>query len=156
MTAPAAISVAVPRSAIGRRLVRIRAFLRHSQLDTALAAGADPWSAGDLMARAVQLGALSHRRKLSAGLVSLVEIAQHRRADSPYLKVRRGVVLGQREALLELSERLAQIEPVDVAVVAQLTLLLSDPTSPVLTGGGDPAGLEHVTTRCLERVAEAD
>lgn len=152
--APVAISIAVPRSAIGRRLLRIRAFLGHPRLDAALADGADPWSADDLMARAVQLGALSHRRKVGEGLVGLVELAERRRPAPPHLRIRHGVVLEQREALLELAERLGQPAPVDVAVVAQLTLLLSDPTSPVLAGGGDPAQLEALTARCLDRVGE--
>ncbi len=108
------------------------------------------------MARAVQLGALPHRRKVGAGLVGLVELAERRRPASPYLRVRHGVVLEQREALLELAARLGQPAPVEVAVVAQLTLLLADPTSPVLVGGSDPAGLEELTARCLDRVGEDD
>ncbi|MEO8690475.1 MAG: hypothetical protein ABI611_19940 [Solirubrobacteraceae bacterium] len=66
------------------------------------------------------------------------------------------MVLERREALLELAARLGQRAPVEVAVVAQLTLLLSDPTSPVLVGGSDPAGFEELTARWLDRVGEDD
>ena len=48
------------------------------------------------------------------------------------------MVLEHQESLLALAERLGQPEPVEVAVVAQLELLLTDPSSPVYAGGGDP------------------
>ena len=153
-TVPAAIGVDIPRSAIGRRLLHVRAFLRRSRLDAALAEGADPWSADDLMARAVQLCDLAHRRSVAAGLVGLVEFAERRRSASPYLRVRHRVVLEQREALLALAARLGRDAPVDVAVIAQLTLLLAAPTSPAVAGGDDPVDLGELTARCLDRVGE--
>jgi len=151
---PASIS-ALPRRAVARRLIRLRASLRHAQLDVALAEGADPWSAGPLMARAAQLCSLRHRQRVNAGLVSIVDLAEHRRPGSPYLVIRDRVVLGHRESLLALAERLLQPEPVDVAVAAQLTLLVSHPASPVYVGGSDPRRLGDVTADCLDRV-EAD
>ena len=151
-TLPTAIS-ALPRGPVRRRLARIRACLRHLQLDAALAQGADPWSTGELMARAVQLGSLPHRRKVKAGLIALVELAERRRDASPHLSVRQQVVLEQRESLRALAERVGQPEPVEVAVAAQLSLLMSDPASPVYAGGNDPAELADVTSSCLDRVA---
>jgi len=150
---PESIST-LPRGVVGRRMTRLRACLRHAQLDVALAQGADPWSAGPLMARAAQLCSLSHRQQVNAGLVSIVELAEHRRPGSPYLVVRDREVLEHRESLLALAERLVQPEPVDVAVAAQLTLLVSDPASPVYAGGSDPRTLGDVTTHCLDRVEE--
>ena len=67
--------------------------------------------------------------------------------------VRHELVLEHEEPLRALAERLAQPEPVDVAVVAQLELLLTDPASPVYTGGGDPHDLAEVTSRCLNSAA---
>ena len=50
--------------------------------------------------------------------------------------VRHQLVLEHQESLRALSERLAQPEPVDVAVVAQLELLLTDPAQSGLHGVG--------------------
>ena len=48
--------------------------------------------------------------------------------------VRHELVLAHEEPLRVLAELLGGFEPVDVAVVAQLELLLTDPTSPVYAG----------------------
>ena len=145
---------AVPSSVLGWRLARIRALVRRRRLDAALARGADPWSAGELVVRAAQLGSLAERRKVAAGLISLLDHAAFQRRRSSYLMVRHELVLEHQEPLRALAERLAQWEPVDVTVVAQLELLLTDPTSPVYTGGGDPHRLAEVTSRCLHRAAD--
>jgi hypothetical protein len=145
---------ALPGGAVGWRLSCIRAVLRRRRLDTALAHGVDPWSAGELVVRAAQLGSVSERRKVAAGLTALVDLAAFQRRGSPYLTVRHELVLEHQESLRALAERLGGFEPVDVAVVAQLMLLLTDPTSPVYTGGSDPHRLAEVTARCLDRVAE--
>jgi hypothetical protein len=139
----------LPRSWPSRRRAGIRARVRRPQLDDALAQGADPWSGPELMVRASRLSSLSERRKLAAGLLELVSIAEHQRRASPYVGVRRQVVLEQREALLVLAERLGQPAPVAVAVVARVALLLSDPLSPVYQGGTRPEGLAELTIGCL-------
>jgi hypothetical protein len=139
----------LPRSWTGRRRAGIRARLRRFELDRALAQGTDPWSAADLMLRASQLSSLSQRRKLAAGLTELVSLAEHQRRSSPFVGVRHQAVLEQREPLLALAERLGQPAPVDVPVVAQVTLLLTDPSSPAYQGGKHPRGLAEVTIRCL-------
>ena len=144
----------VPRSIAGRWLVRVRARRRRVQLDAALAQGVDPWSAPELMCRASRLGSLSERRKVAAGLHMLVALATRRRRPSPFVSVRHRVVLEQREPLIALAERMFQPAPVDVAVVAQLVLLLADSSSPAYAGGSDPERLAEVTTRCLHSVAQ--
>jgi hypothetical protein len=106
------------------------------------------------MARAAQLGSLPRRQKLGAGLIALVELAERRQPPSPYLSVRQQVVLAERDSLLVLAERLGRPEPVAVAVTAQLSLLLSDPSSPALVGGSDPSELADVTSRCLDHVED--
>ena len=143
----------LPRSVVGRRLVGLRARRRRSQLDAALAQGTDPWSAPELMARASRLGLLSERRKIASGLHRLVVHATLRRRASPFVAVRHEVVLEQRDSLLALAERIFLPEPVDVAVIAQLALLLSDSSSPVYAGGRDPGILADVISRCLDRVS---
>ena len=54
---------------MARQLTRIRAGLRHGKLDAALAAGQDPWSAGDLMLRASALSSLAMQTRLENGQV---------------------------------------------------------------------------------------
>jgi hypothetical protein len=144
----------LPCSAAARRLVNIRAYRRRRQLDAALAQGADPWSAPELMVRASRLGSLAERRKVAAGLHALVAVATRRRSASPFLAVRHRVILDQRESLIALAERLFQPAPIQVAVVAQLALLLSDSSSPAYAGGRDPRSLADVTTRCLHSVLD--
>ena len=56
-------------------------------------------------------------------------------------------MLEHQESFRALAERLAQPEPIDVAVVARLEPLLTDPASPVCTRGGDPHRLAEVTNR---------
>jgi hypothetical protein len=104
--------------------------------------------------RAAQLGSLAERRKVAAGLISLLDLAAFQRRRTSHLMVRHELVLEHQEPLRALAERLGQWEPVDVAVVAQLELLLTDPRSPVYTGGGDPHRLAEVTSRCLHRAAD--
>jgi hypothetical protein len=144
---------ALPRSAVGWKLARTRAALRRRRVDAALAQGADPWSAGELMARAARLGSHVERRKIAAGLTALLDLAAFQQRESSYLMVRCQLVLEHQESLRALAERLGQLEPVDVAVVAQLELLLTDPASPVYKRGSDPRRLAEVTSRCLDRVA---
>jgi hypothetical protein len=75
---------ALPRGAVGWRLARIRAARRRRRLDAALAEGADPWSAGELMVRAARLGSYAERRKIAAGLDALLDLAalQQRRSSN--------------------------------------------------------------------------
>jgi hypothetical protein len=142
----------LPRGLAARRLVSIRARWRRPQLDAALAEGADPWSAPELMVRASRLGSLSERRKVATGLHELVALATRHRRTSPFLTVRHRVVLEQREVLIALAEHLVQPAPVDVAVVAQLAVLLSDSSSPVYVGGREPGSLADVIHRCQRRI----
>ena len=60
-------------------------------------------------------------------------------------------MLEERDSLLALAERLGRLEPVEVAVAAQLSQLLSDPSSPAFVGRSDPSELA-LTSRCLDRV----
>jgi hypothetical protein len=156
MSDAASISVMapLPRSVAGRWLVRVRARCRRAELDAALAQGADPWSAPELMVRASRLGSRCERRKVGAGLYALVAVAGRQHRFSRFVEIRHRVVLEQRDSLIALADRLLRPAPVEVAVVAQLALLLRDSSSPVYTGGSDPEGLAEVTGRCLASVTD--
>jgi hypothetical protein len=140
---------AVPRTAVGRQLVRVRARVRRRRLDTALAAGCSPWGSADLIVRAAQLVSAEERRKVAVALQTLVECAEHGRPLSAYLKIREPAVLHERAALLALAARLAGSDPVPAAVVAQLEWLLWDERSPLYAGGESPELISDVTGRCL-------
>jgi hypothetical protein len=144
----------LPRGRVSRGVVRIRAWLRQPRLDAALAKGTDPWSSAELMLRAERLASWSERRHIAAGLVTLVALAEDRLPPSSYLRVRRRAVIEQRDSLLLLAERLDQPAPVEVAVVAELALLLSDASSPAYAGARDPRGLAEITARCVHSVWE--
>jgi hypothetical protein len=144
----------LPCGRVSRHVARIRACVRRHRLDAALAQGTDPWSTGELMLRAARLVSFSERQKVAAGLVTLVALAEHRLPPSSFLEVRRQAVLEQRESLLSLAERLGQPAPVEVAVVAQLALLLSDASSPAYVGGRHPGGLADLLAACVETVWE--
>jgi hypothetical protein len=144
----------LPRGVLARRLVRARASRRRPALDVALAEGRDPWSSGELMVRAAQLASWPERRQVAGALEGLVVIAERPLPVSPRFRIRRDAVLEQRGALLELATRLRACAPVDVVVVARLTRLFSDKSSPVYIGGQPPGGLADTTARCLQVVRE--
>lgn len=148
---PAGVS-SLPRGAVGRGSARMRAGVRRRQLDAALAQGADPWSAGDLLVRAARLGSWPERRRLAAGIARLLELAAHQWPTSRHLQIRHRVVLENRNSLFALADRLEQPAPVEIAVVARLSLLLSDGSSPVYEGGRDPAALAEVTAECVHAI----
>ena len=135
-------------------MLRIRACVRRPRLDASLAQGTDPWTAGELLLRAARLVSVAERRKVAAGLVTLVALAEHRLPPSSYLMVRHRVVLEERESLLSLAERLGRPAPFEVAVVAQLALLPSDASSPGYVGGRDPGRLAEIMARCVHSVWE--
>ena len=152
------VSVArFPRWVLTRHAARLRARMRRRRLDAALAVGADPWSAADLMLRASRLSSLPGRQEIAAELEALVLFAEHNRAVmpcsqprplSPCLRIRCGVVLDQRDRLLELAARLREPPPMAVAVVATLAWLARDEASPVYVGGNPPAGVAVAVARC--------
>ena len=149
---------ALDRGVLGRHLSRVRARVHGRELDAALADGQDPWSSSELMVRASWLCSLPERRKLATALAGLVVFAEQRRppppSASPYFRVRYDVVLEQRDALLVLAERLREPAPVEVAVVAQLALLVWDESSPVYADGKHPAGVGEVAAQCLHALGD--
>ena len=100
------------------------------------------------MLRASRLSSLSERREIAAALEALLTLAEQDRAVSRRLRIRRAVVLEQRDTLLELAARLREPAPVSVAVVATLAWLARDESSPVYIGGTPPAGVADTAARC--------
>jgi hypothetical protein len=116
-----------------------------------LANGADPWDSRKLMLRAARMSTLAERRKLAAGLTSLV--GQARRSTSfDAVKIRCRPVLEHADELLLLAGRLRQLEHVDVVTLAELGLLLRNAESPVYVGGRPPDELERVIARALQEL----
>jgi hypothetical protein len=100
------------------------------------------------MLRASRLSSLRGRQEIATALDELVACAEEDRAVSPYLRIRCAVVLEQRDSLLQFAAQLREPAPVSVAVVATLTWLALDASSPVYVGGTPPAGLAETAARC--------
>ncbi|MDQ3879587.1 MAG: hypothetical protein M3295_00670, partial [Chloroflexota bacterium] len=88
------------------------------------------------------------RREIATALEELVTLAEQNRAASSHIRIRRGVVLDQRDTLLELAAQLREPAPVSVAVVATLAWFALDDSSPVFVGGAPPAGVAETAARC--------
>src|SRR3712207_2314141 len=144
----------LPRGLLARRLARARAKRRRAALEAALAEGRDPWSSGELMVRAAQLASWPERQQLAGALEGLVALAECPHPASPRFHICRAAVLDQRPPLLELAARLSDPTPVDVAVVARLSRLFSDKSSPIYVGGRQPGGLADTTAWCLQVLHE--
>jgi hypothetical protein len=97
----------------------------------------------------VVLTSLEERRRVANSIVGLVRLAEFGRPASPYLRVRRTAVLEHRDALLGLAARLHAEEPVEVATVAQLALLVRDESSPVFEGGRPADQITSIVGRCV-------
>lgn len=142
----------LPSSALTRQLAHTRARMFHRSLDAALAAGQPPWDAGDLMVRAAELCARSTRAQLASSLDALVLIAEAR----PFSQlVRSRTVLSHRAPLLALAERLRELAPVEVAVVARVATLTWDRASPAYHGGASEGEFDRVIGRCLHVLQDA-
>ena len=131
--------------------VRARAAVRRAALDRQLAAGVDPTGRAELAFRAASLVRHRTRKGLARSLRLVVWEAEagawaSRASPRP---VRRAEVLGCREALLALTDRLERPEPAEAEGVAIVERLLSDLRSPLF------AWAEPHTIRRLARLASA-
>ena len=141
---------------IRTRWSAVRARMLAGRLDIELANGADPWSSADLMRRAARLCSLGERGKLAAALAGLVEVARAPRPTfSARVPIRHGLVLENADELLLLAGRIEQLEPVDVASLANLALLVRDGKSPVYAGGRPPNEFTRVIARALHAVDQS-
>ena len=153
--APPAAGVAAMRSTwLAGAVLRVRVRFARPRLDAALARGSDPWGSALLFARAAQVASTSHRQMVAAALEALVELAERRRPASPYLKLRTTAVLRQREHLVAFAQRLRDPAPVDVAVVARLSLLAWDELSPTFVGGRPVETLGETLELCASALVD--
>ena len=131
--------------------LRMRVAVGRDALDLALARGADPTASTELAYRAARLVRARNRQ----GLARCIRLAiWEAEAGVSALRVsprpvRRGEVLGCREALVALSERLESPRPAGAEGVAIAERLLADLRSPLF------AWAEPGTVRRLARVATA-
>jgi hypothetical protein len=114
--------------------LRLRAWLRQTDLDRQLAEGANPTTDPLRDLRARQITSPRYRRGLAIGLRNLVADAckpplPHR---SP-VPLNRPAVLDAREPLLELARRLVESKEPCPRAVALASYLVCDPTSPAHT-----------------------
>jgi len=150
-TPPTRAVALLPVTVVGRKLARLRARLHRSRLDVALASGVDPWSDAELLIRATQLSALRTRRGLAEALEKIVTIAESPRPEpaTRCIRLRRHAVLQQRECLLTLAAHIQAPAPVPIAVLAQLRLLVGDPSSPIYRGGAPADDLATAVDNCV-------
>jgi hypothetical protein len=143
---PSGVSGRLPRNALSRGLVRVRARAQRAKLDAALADGQDPWSSGAIMSRAAELSSLSTRTRLATSLEALVDFAELQ-PGSPL--IRSCIVLLHREALLDLASRLRDMPPFEVKVVARLATLVWNQESPAFHAGDPPPRFSEVIASCI-------
>jgi hypothetical protein len=142
----------LPRSAVRRRLLRMRTGARTAELDEALAAGADPWGDPLLLARACDLVRRDRRMELADALERVVWASVGGGSPSLGVRLRRHEVYGEREGLITLAEVLRAPPPVAVPVLATLTLLVTDGASPLYVAGGRGRRLSGTLHACLAAV----
>jgi len=138
-----------------RMRTRVWAHVRSHDLDRALASGLSPDFSAALSLRAHTLIGARARAVLARSLRNLVQDAQ--RPLQPLslgVPICRRKILGSRNTLEQLAERLASREPLDVAGVAKVRLLLRDGCGPVYDRpGGDD--LEPALREALEALEPA-
>jgi hypothetical protein len=119
------------RSLVPLRL-RIRAWLRRTELDRRLAEGTNPTTDSLRAVRARQLASPRYRRALSAGLRRLAEeaCAPATGWPPPCPPVNRAAVRDARESLLTLARRLLECDQPCPRSVALASYLICDPHSP--------------------------
>jgi hypothetical protein len=90
--------------------------------------------------RAGQLTRYAGRRTLALELIDLVALTAPGESPWAHLDVRLCAVLRQRAELLDAVVRLVEPEPVDVATIAQLRLLVRDGSSRLMGEADTRAG----------------
>lgn len=145
--------VRAPRRSARRRSVRLAltVWWRATDLDLALAAGADPWTRDDLAARARRLTSARSRTGIAKSLAGVVRSAgnttpRFTSAVRPCCED----VLEAAAVIGSIERRLRAPGPVNAEGVAMVRLLLIDGNGP-LYQPGDPGAL----TDCLRTAAAA-
>jgi hypothetical protein len=128
-TAP---SIRETRFGLRHLLTRVRARLRRSSLDRALAAGADPCESPALAYRAAQLASEGSREQVAASIDDvLAAAARPRLALSSVVDPDRKEMAIARPHLIQVHELLRSKTPVYCQGVAMLECMLRDGGSPL-------------------------
>ena len=114
---------------LGGVWLRFVTWWRVSDLDSELAAGADPMQNDELSLRVGQLRSPKTRTRFACALRQAVETADRPPTLPPSL-IRRREIQANGPLLLELSERLTE-GPVSIQGLALVSLLLGDGSSPL-------------------------
>jgi hypothetical protein len=123
---------------------RVRARILPGALDQALASGACEYATAalELRARALQRPSVSY--ELGSTLRRLLGDAHHPRGRHARIEPARTRVLAVEQELRLLASRLQAPQPVAVAAIAKVRVLLSDGTGPLYQGGRDDTLREAV------------
>jgi hypothetical protein len=112
---------------LGQLLIRVRARLRRSSLDAALARGADPCESPVLACRAARLTSERSREKMAAWVADILATASRPpRSLSAAVEPDRDEMATARPLLIQVRELLRSTAPVYARGVAMLEGLLSD------------------------------
>jgi hypothetical protein len=120
---------------LGQLLIAVRARVRRSRLDAALAHGADPCSSSALAYRSAHLTSERTREKMAAWVADI--LASAKRPAQPFsaaIEVDRDEVVAAEPLLAEVRELLRSSAPVYARGVAMLAGMLRDGGSPLYLG----------------------
>ena len=119
---------------LGSPWLRARVWLTRQTLDERLAAGESMLANEALTRRAEQLASVRGRHSLAAGVRRALEDAERpARALSSAVPIQRRAILRSRLRLERLAAELEGDEPVRLAGIARVHLLLTDGNSPLYT-----------------------
>lgn len=122
--------------------LRFRVRLQRHELDRQLAAGANPNAGGCLRERGRQLVTEESRRSIAASLRRLLDDARSRRVPlSSQVPIARDAIRDSRGDIEEIIERLDAPSYLCAQGVAQLSLLLTEGTSPLFGPATPPRQL---------------
>lgn len=123
---------AIPRFAAPSLWLRVRVWWHWLALTRELAWGGDPDASAELMVLARQLIGLRAQQRLADTLERVMTAASRRpRPPSPKVPLNRHGILGARDELSALAERLRDGTPAPVQGLAIATLLVHDGASPL-------------------------
>lgn len=146
-------SAAISRAAPPSLWLRVRVWLHWPALARELAAGRDPDASAELTVLARQLIGVRAQRRLADTLERVITAASRRpRPPSVKVPLNRHEIVGARDELAALAERLRDGTPAPVQGLAIATLLVHDGASPLYgrRAGGDVRSLAREARERLD------
>lgn len=134
-----------------RAWARLRVRLRRPELDRRLAAGADPWSDGDLAMRAEELTTVATRQRIAAEIERVVsDAAGPPPPMSSKVPLARPAVRACSPRLRAIAGRLKSDRVVAVRGVAQAAILVREGSSPLYSLSTTEGALRHRVAEVAE------